>query len=62
MTPAEKSVRAARGLTGMRLRCQIVCDHDMAVRTISRLAGSGRRDGGRRLADQVEPLPVWEPK
>src|SRR3954471_8166783 len=42
MTQAEKSLLAARGLTGMRLSCQIVCDHDMAVRAISRLAGSGR--------------------
>ena len=46
MTSAEKSVLAARGLTGVRLSCQIVCDHDMAVRTISRLAGSGRKDVG----------------
>ena len=46
MTQAEKSVLAARGLTGVRLSCQIVCDHDMAVRAISRLAGSGRKDAG----------------
>src|SRR5205085_7019572 len=42
MTVAEKAVLAARGLTGVRLSCQILCDHDMAVRAISRLAGSGR--------------------
>ena len=44
MTEAEKSVLAARGLSGVRLSCQIVCDHEMTVRAISRLAGSGRPD------------------
>src|SRR6266516_2834924 len=48
MTEAEKQVLAARGVTGVRLSCQIVCDHDMAVRCISRLAGSGRVDAGKR--------------
>jgi ferredoxin len=62
MTQAEKSVLAARGLTGVRLSCQIVCDHDMAVRAISRLAGSGRKDVGPRPADTVQPPPEWEPK
>jgi len=62
MTQAEKSVLAARGLSGVRLSCQILCDHDMAVRAISRLAGSGRPDTGRRPADQIEPPPVWESK
>ena len=58
MTVAEKSVLTARGLSGVRLSCQIVCDHDMAVRAISRLAGSGRKDAGPRPADQVQPQPV----
>src|SRR5205823_10748761 len=62
MTEAEKSVLAARGLTGVRLSCQIVCDHDMAVRAISRLAGSGRKDVGSRPDDQIQPPPVWAPK
>src|SRR5215469_8645752 len=42
MTAAEKNVLAARGLSGVRLSCQIPCDHGMTVRAISRLAGSGR--------------------
>src|SRR3954449_7049553 len=42
MTTAEKAILAARGLTGVRLSCQILCDHDMTVRAISRVAGSGR--------------------
>jgi ferredoxin len=62
MTAAEKSVLAARGLTGVRLSCQIVCDHDMTVRAISRLAGSGRKDAGSRPADTITPPPEWVPK
>src|SRR5947209_11998452 len=62
MTEAEKAVLAARGLTGVRLSCQIACDHDMAVRAISRLAGSGRPNAGSRPADQITPPPVWGPK
>jgi ferredoxin len=62
MTEAEKLVLAARGLTGVRLSCQIVCDHDMSVRAISRLAGSGRKDAGMRPADEIQPPPVWASK
>jgi ferredoxin len=62
MTEAEKKVLAARGLTGVRLSCQMVCDHDMAVRAISRLAGSGRKDVGPRPADTIQPPPVWVEK
>src|SRR6187399_391797 len=58
MTVAERDVLAARGLTGVRLSCQIVCDHDMSVRAISRLAGSGRKDAGSRPADAIQPEPV----
>src|SRR3954451_2736182 len=57
MTQAEKTVLAARGLTGVRLSCQIACDHDMAVRAISRLAGSGRKDAGSRPSDAITPPP-----
>jgi ferredoxin len=62
MTEAEKSVLAMRGLSdqpGLRLSCQIKCDHDMTVRAISRLAGSGRADAGGRPADEIQPPPVW---
>lgn len=62
MTQAEKAVLAARGITGVRLSCQMLCDHDMSVRCISRLAGSGRADAGKRPADDITPPPVWEPK
>src|ERR687896_1341386 len=59
MTAAEKQVLAARGVTGVRLSCQIPCDHDMTVRAISRLEGSGRPDPGPRPADEITPPPVW---
>jgi ferredoxin len=62
MTEAEKTVLAARGLTGVRLSCQIPCDHDVTVRIISRLAGSGRPDAGERPADAITPPPVWVAK
>ncbi len=58
MTVAERDVLAARGLTGVRLSCQMLCDHDMTVRAISRLAGSGRADAGKRPADEIFPQPV----
>jgi len=63
MTVAEKNILAARGLTGVRLSCQITCDADMSVRAISRFEGSGRKDSGGRPADTIEPEPVeWTTK
>ena len=62
MTVAEKTVLAARGLTGVRLSCQIPCDHDMAVRAISRFEGSGRPDPGPRPADEITPPAEWVEK
>jgi ferredoxin len=63
MTQAEKAVLAAKGATGVRLSCQILCDHDMGVRIISRLAGSGRPNAGNRPADTIQPEPVsWTTK
>jgi len=62
MTRAEKDVLVAKGLAGtpgLRLSCQIACDGDMTVRVISRLAGSGRADAGKRPADSLEPPPEW---
>lgn len=63
MTLAEKTILADRGVTGARLSCQILCNHDMKVRLISRLEGSGRKDCGSPLADGIEPAPVeWVQK
>jgi ferredoxin len=59
MTLAEKSKLEEKGLTGVRLSCQIVCDHDMTVRAISRLEGSGRPDPGRTPEPTIQPPPEW---
>lgn len=62
MTEAEKAVLADRGLLetpGLRLSCQILCDHDMEVRAISRLSTSGRPDAGKQPAEQITPEPQW---
>lgn len=58
-TMAEQERLAAKGLSGVRLSCQIACDHDMTVRAISRLTGSGRPDAGPRPADGILPEPQW---
>ena len=57
-TAAEQERLVARALTGVRLSCQILCDHDMTVRAISRFAGSGRKDAWKRPEDGIQPQPV----
>jgi len=59
MTKAERDKLAERGLTGVRLSCQIECDHDMTVRAISRLEGSGRPDPGKTPEPTIQPPPEW---
>lgn len=58
-TKAERERLAARALTGVRLSCQILCDHDMSVRAISRLAGTGRPDPGPTPATTITPPAEW---
>jgi len=58
-TVAERDRLAARQLSGVRLACQILCDHDMTVRAISRLEGSGRPDPGGPPAESITPPPEW---
>lgn len=58
-TVAEHDRLTARGLSGMRLSCQILCEHDMAVRAISRLEGSGRPSAGGQPQDSIMPPPNW---
>ena len=62
MTVAERDVLAAKGVSGVRLSCQIVCDHDMTIQAISRLTGSGRPDPGPPPAPEITPPPQWIPK
>ena len=59
MTKAEKAKLEERGLSGVRLSCQIQCEHDMTVRAISRLAGSGRPDPGKTPEPTIQPPPEW---
>jgi len=59
ITEAEQAKLAERGLSGVRLSCQILCDQDMTVRAISRLEGSGRPDPGSRPEAEIHPDPVW---
>jgi ferredoxin len=59
MTRAEKTKLEERGLTGVRLSCQIVLDQDMTVRATSRLEGSGRPDPGKTPEPTIQPPPEW---
>ena len=58
-TAAEIERLAARGLTGVRLSCQILGDHARTGRAISRLEGSGRPDPGPTPEETITPPPVW---
>ena len=58
-TKAERTKLDEKGLTGVRLSCQIACEHDMTVRAISRLEGSGRPDPGRTPDPAIQPPPEW---
>ena len=58
-TKAEIAALERRGLTGVRLSCQILVDRDMTVRAISRLAGSGRPDPGPTPQPFIEPPPEY---
>ena len=59
MTVAEKTLLAAKGLSGVRLSCQMVCDHDLSVRCISRVEGSGRPGPGNVPTPDIAPPAVW---
>jgi ferredoxin len=59
MTAAERERLTVRALTGVRLSCQILCDHDMTVRAISRLEGSGRPDPGPTPEAGITPPAEW---
>src|SRR4026207_727188 len=58
-TAAEQLVLTAKGLSGVRLSCQMLCDHDMTVRAISRLTGSGRPDPGPTPEPFITPPVEW---
>lgn len=58
LTVAEQERLAARSLTGVRLSCQILCEHEMTVRAISRLEGTGRPDPGPTPREPITPAPT----
>jgi len=64
ITTAEKEILKVREITesGIRLSCQIACEEDMTLELISRLEGSGRKDQGSPVADEIEPEPAWTTK
>lgn len=65
ITEAEAAVLKERGLDtmpGVRLSCQIVAKDGMAIKTLSRMKGSGRSTPGARPADSMEPAPIWVKK
>ncbi len=62
MTMAEKNVLIAKGVTGVRLSCQMLCDRDLSVRCISRVEGSGRPGPGNVPTAEIAPPPEWTTK
>ena len=62
ITVAEKNLLAAKGLSGIRLSCQMVCDHDLSVRCISRVEGSGRPGPGNTPTPDIAPPAEWTTK
>lgn len=62
MTQAEKDVLAAKGVSGVRLSCQMLCQNDISVRCISRLEGSGRPNAGNTPTAEISPPPQWTTK
>lgn len=60
MTAAERDRLANNGLYGqVRLSCQIICDHDMALATINHMIGSLYDSAGDRPHDEITPEPQW---
>ncbi len=62
ITEAEANKLAEKQLDGVRLSCQIQCDHDMHVRPLQRFSESGLTDPGPRPQDTITPEPVWKSK
>ncbi|MBK8023557.1 MAG: (2Fe-2S)-binding protein [Chloroflexi bacterium] len=60
MTAAEKERLEARGLLGTaRLSCQILCQGDIKIEVINRLATSDFHDPGPRPEEEITPDPQW---
>jgi len=51
MTDVEQATLTERGLEGVRLSCQILCEQDLSVEILKRLSDTDREDAGNRPAD-----------
>ena len=58
MTEAEEALLSAKRVSGVRLSCQIACDHDMTV-TPLQTEGSTGLEAGKAPAEVIEPEPQW---
>lgn len=47
---------------GIRLSCQILCDHDMTVEPLNTRTSTGLDDSGPRPEDHITPEPEWVTK
>lgn len=60
MTRAEYDKLVDKGFLGeVRLSCQIVCDRDMEVETVTTLQSEGWSDTGPAPSEAIVPDPEW---
>jgi len=59
MTQAEKGLLEKKGLSGVRLSCQIAVEGDMTVKPLNRVKDMDWDQPGSRPADSIAPEPVW---
>jgi ferredoxin len=60
ITLAERERRNAAFLPdGVRLSCQILCDHDMTLQVIYRVSNGDAEDAGHRPEVEITPEPQW---
>jgi ferredoxin len=60
MTVAERDKLAEQNLLGnVRLSCQILCDHDMAVRPLMTVTSTNLPDPGPAPEAHITPEPEW---
>ena len=62
MTEAEVEVLEAKGVTGVRLACQVPVEADMTVRPGMVLQDQDWDDAGPEPAAEIVPEPVWTTK
>jgi ferredoxin len=60
MTEAEHMLLEMRDLLGeARLSCQILCEHDMKVRLLLTVSGTGANTAGGKPEEEITPDPMW---